>query len=200
MYISFIPLCLSKQLYRCQYLAKAYIAAKKYAEALSLMQHASIHIRESQSALPLLPSPDEDPISTSELPFYSLTSASLTELQEEVDADSLQCKKDWFSYNGGDAMGKVDRASYKKPLFFDIALNYVELDMDRLQERAGKKIAHPATVASPQPQKAVAQPEPKSVTSRAKVEEITRPMTPEPSTEPTKGGLSSLLGGWWGRK
>ena len=176
------------------------MATKKYAEASSLMQHASIHIRESQSSLTLLPSPEEDPISISALPFYALTPASLTELQEDIDTDSLQCKKDWFSYNGGSATGKIDKTAYKKPLFFDIALNYVELDMDRLQERSGKKIAHPAAIASPQPQKAVAQTEPKSVASRAKVEEIVRPMTPEPSTEPAKGGLSSLLGGWWGRK
>ena len=120
---------------RCQYLAKAYVAAKKYAEALTLTQHAAIHIRESQSALHLLPSPEEDPISTSELPFYILAPETLNELQTELDADSLKCKKDWFSYNGGAAAGTVDRATHKKPLFFDIALNYVELDMDRLQER-----------------------------------------------------------------
>ncbi|KIP04452.1 hypothetical protein PHLGIDRAFT_129510 [Phlebiopsis gigantea 11061_1 CR5-6] len=185
---------------RCQYLAKAYVATKKYAEALTLMQHATIYVRESQSALHLLPSPEEDPISASELPFYTLASETLNELQVELDADSLKCKKDWFSYNGGAAVGLADRAAHKKPLFFDIALNYIELDMDRLQERAGKQVAAPPTLASPQPQRAVAQSEPKTVASRAKVEEIVRPMTPEPSATPAKGGLSNLLGGWWGRK
>ena len=119
------------------------------------MQRATIHIRESQSALSLLPSPEEDPITTSELPFYALESGSLTDLQEQIDAESLQCKKDWFSYNGGDATGTVDRSTYKKPLFFDIALNYVELDMERLQERAGKKVTHAApAVGAPAPQRA----------------------------------------------
>ena len=61
--------------------------------------------------------------------------------QAEVDASSSQCKKDWLSFNGGDVTGKTDRSSYKKPLFFDIALNYAELNMDKLQERAGKTIA-----------------------------------------------------------
>lgn len=190
-------------MYRCQYLSKAYIAAKKYAEAVALIQRGTIHIRESQSALGLLPSPSEDPISTSELPFYTLESSSLTELQEQLDAEGLQCKKDWFSYNGGDATGKADRSTYKKPLFFDIALNYVELDMARLQERAGRKLAAAgaASVAAPVPQRASSgATEIKSAASRAKVEEIQRPMTPEPSAAPAKGGLSSLLGGWWGRK
>lgn len=183
-------------------MARAYVAAKKYAEALALIQHATIHIREAQSSLSLLPSPSEDPISTSELPFYKLEAESISELQAELDAEGLQYKKDWFTYNGGDATGKVDRQSYKKPLFFDIALNYVELDMDRLQTRAGKKVTAPTpAVVSPQPQRApAASTDTKSATSRAKVEEIVRPMTPEPSAEPTKGGLSSLLGGWWGRK
>ncbi|EKM60486.1 uncharacterized protein PHACADRAFT_246467 [Phanerochaete carnosa HHB-10118-sp] len=187
---------------RCQYLAKAYTASKKYAEAVALMQRATIHIRELQSALSLLPSPSEDPISTSELPFYALESNSISQLQEQVDAESSKCKKDWFSYNGGDASGTVDRSTYKKPLFFDIALNYAELNMDRLTERAGKKIAAPApAIVAPVPQRAPSGPtETKSVASRAKVEEIQRPMTPEPSAAPTKGGLSSLLGGWWGRK
>ncbi|GJE94179.1 signal recognition particle subunit SRP68 [Phanerochaete sordida] len=187
---------------RCQYLAKAYIAAKKYAEAVALMQRATIHIREAQSSLSLLPSPSEDPISTSELPFYALEADSLSKLQEQIDAENLKCKKDWLSYNGGDATGKVDRTTYKKPLFFDIALNYAELDMDRLMERAGKTVSASApALAAPVPQRASSGPtEVKSATSRAKVEEIQRPMTPEPSAAPGKGGLTSLLGGWWGRK
>lgn len=166
------------------------------------MQRGTIHIRESQSALGLLPSPSEDPISTSEFPFYTLDASSLTELQEQLNAEGLQCKKDWFSYNGGDTTGKLDRSTYKKPLFFDIALNYAELDMDRLQKRAGRKV--PATapaIVVPMPQRASSgATEVKSATNRAKVEDIQRPMTPEPSTAPAKGGLSNLLGGWWGRK
>ena len=42
--------------------------------------------------------------------------------------------------------------------------------------------------------------EPKSVPAiKAKAEEIERSATPEPGTT-QRGGLSSLLGGWWGRK
>ncbi len=167
------------------------------------MQRATLHLREARSSLSLLPSLAADPINTSDPPFYTLSDEVLSSLDNEIASESIQCKKDWFNYNGGDATGTVDRQSYKKPLFFDIALNYVELDMDRLQERAGKAVTTiPAKVVSPVPQRAlsgIGQPEIKSTVSRAKVEEIDRPMTPEPTT-PAKGGLGSLLGGWWGRK
>ena len=177
-------------------MARAYVAAKKYAEALALIQHATIHIREAQSSLSLLPSPSEDPISTSELPFYKLEAESISELQAELDAEGLQYKKDWFTYNGGDSTGKVDRQSYKKPLFFDIAVNYISLDIDRLQERAGKAPAPAAVpVAAPAPQVV----EKKTQVQKAKVEEIERVATPEPTPQ-ARGGLGSLIGGWWGRR
>ncbi|KAI0344235.1 hypothetical protein BDW22DRAFT_1355574 [Trametopsis cervina] len=185
---------------RCRYLARSYSVVKKYGEALSLMQHAAIHIREARSAQSLLPSTEEDPITTSAQPFYSLSSESVSSLEEELNEESLKCKKDWFTYNGGE----VDKQAAKKPLFFDIALNYVELNMERLQERAGKQVVRAPNIVSPQPQRAtsdasLAEPA-KNVTSRAKAAEIERPMTPEPSAAAGKGGLSSLLGGWWGRK
>ncbi|KAI0089865.1 hypothetical protein BDY19DRAFT_941194 [Irpex rosettiformis] len=193
---------------KARYLARSYTLVKKYAEALSLMQHASIHLREAQSAQSLLPSPLDDPISSSNLIFYELPQDAIPALEGDLAEESLQCKKDWFTYNGGDATGEVDRQMYKKPLFFDIALNYVELDMERLQGRAGKSVVHPpVAVASPVPQRVTSDktiPEKaavKSAVSRAKVEEIERPMTPEPTpVSMAKGGLSSLLGGWWGRK
>jgi len=95
--------------------------------------------------------------------------------------------KERFAYNGGSV--DADIKSHKKLLFFDIALNYVQLDVDRLQERAGKKPVVKSTYTKA---------EPKQI-ARAKVEEEARPLTPEPQATPS-GGLSSLLGGWWGRK
>ena len=185
---------------RCRYLARSYLSVKKYPEALTLMQHASLHLREARSSLSLLPDP-EAVLASSSSSFLALTDASITTLESELGAESLQCKKDWFTYNGGDATGAVDRKTYKKPLFFDIALNYAALDMDRLQERAGKAHAAPAPpIAAPQPQRAPAPAEPaRGPVGKAKAESIVRPATPEPSSTPAKSGLSSLLGGWWGR-
>ena len=178
---------------RCYYLAWCYAPLKKYAEALSLTQHASIHLRECRSML--APTIDTDPINDGEPAFYPLTLVDLDKLEEELTLDSTSFKNDWFAYNGG-SLDAESSKTHKKPLFFDIALNYINLDMDRLQERAGKvpEQAKAAPIAAPVPQAA----EKKTQTSRAKVEEIERAATPEPSTQ-ARGGLSSLLGGWWGR-
>ncbi|KAG6915991.1 hypothetical protein DXG01_008971 [Tephrocybe rancida] len=49
----------------------------------------------------------------------------------------LALKRTWFAHNGGAPTSDKDR-TFEKPLFFNIALNYVELDMERLAVRAGK--------------------------------------------------------------
>jgi signal recognition particle subunit SRP68 len=130
-------------------------------------------------------------------------------VEATISTDGTKYKRDWFAYNGGSVT--KDPKGHKKPLFFDIALNYVELDMDRLLERAGKApaapVPAPVPVAAPKPRpaqpqavKAESTQEKKPVgQQKAKVEETqARPETPQPSA-PSKGGLSTLLGGWWGR-
>ncbi|KAI0040503.1 hypothetical protein FA95DRAFT_1566349 [Auriscalpium vulgare] len=176
---------------RCMYLARAYVPIKKFGEALILLQRGQIHLRETRSVLSTI---DTDLIATGDPAFYLLAPADVDSLDSDLTADALRFKTEWFAYNGGSL--SADNKAYKKPLFFDIALNYVQLDMDRLQERAGKK---------PQPQ--VAQPRAvpvapaadKRPSARPKLEEEIRAPTPEPSA-PSKGGLSSLLGGWWGKQ
>jgi signal recognition particle subunit SRP68 len=119
----------------------------------------------------------------------------LQSLDTDLDADAARFKSDWFAFNGG--ARKPSNAGFKKPLFFDIALNYVQLDMERLEARADRapvaKTQQPAR-AEPAQEKKVQQPQ------RAKVEEISRTATPEPAAAPARGGLGSLLGGWWGKQ
>lgn len=173
------------------YLARCYSPLKRYAESLTLIQRALLHLRETRSVLSTLDAPSAN---TS---FYQITASECSALEEEITANSAVLKKDWFTFNGGAA--NADNKGHKKPLFFDIALNYVELDMESLQERSGK-LPTPAIhiptkaalhVQAPQPQKAPV--------AKAKAEEIQRAPTPEPSAA-ASGGLSNLLGGWWGRK
>lgn len=166
---------------RCSYLSQCYVAVKKYAEALSLIQHATIYLRETRSTLSIF---SEDPISSGSPAYYPLTSSDLDILESTITQDGLTIKNEWFAYNGGSI--DADNKTYKKPLFFDIALNYVQLDMDRLQERAGKASA-PVLVPV------------QAVPAKSRLEEVARPNTPEPQV-PARGGLSSLLEGWWGRK
>jgi signal recognition particle subunit SRP68 len=169
---------------RCLYLARCYAPVKKYAEALTLVQHANIHLREARS---VLSTSDSDPINSGDPAYYPLTSTCFATLEGDLSTDGLLFKNEWFAYNGGSV--DADNKSHKKPLFFDIALNYAQLDMDRLQQRAGNKPTVTSTANKA---------EPKQIT-KAKVEQIKRASTPEPQAA-TSGGLSSLLGGWWGRK
>ncbi|KAI1784704.1 hypothetical protein LXA43DRAFT_901146 [Ganoderma leucocontextum] len=180
---------------RCFYLGWCYAPPKKYAEALSLTQHASLNLRECRAML--APTVDTDAINDTagEPAFYPLALADLDRLEEELALDGTGFKADWFAYNGGTLDAESGKA-HKKPLFFDIAVNYINLDMDRLQERAGKTPAPTAApVAAPAPQVA----EKKTQVQKAKVDEIERAATPEPTPQ-ARGGLSNLLGGWWGRR
>ncbi|KAH9075767.1 hypothetical protein EDB83DRAFT_2504800 [Lactarius deliciosus] len=172
---------------RCRYLALTYVPVKKYGEALTLVQRSNIHLREARSILSTVHS---DPISNGDPAFYPIAADDLDLLDKELAEDGSRFKNDWFTYNGGSL--SVENKDYKKPLFFDIALNYVQLDMNRLQERAGK-----------QPQRAVLATAPirtEDADGRQATQEIQRPATPEPSAPAAGGGLSSLLGGWWGRQ
>jgi len=160
---------------------------------LTLVQQSQLHLREARSIVL-----EGGPESTQAISFYPLAESDCDKLDGEISRVSSELKRDWFTFNGGSPT--PDNESYKKPLFFDIALNYVELDVDRLQQRAGKEpptTSTPVKILQPQPQPLQAQ---KGATVKAKAERITSPATPEPKTETSHGGLSSLLGGWWGRK
>jgi len=176
---------------RCLYLARCY-TPHKYAEALALIQYANIHLREARTVVSM---PEFDPITLGNPAYYPLSSTNVNQLETDLSTLGLQFKKDWFTYNGGST--NPDNTSYQKPLFFDIALNYVQFDAGRLQERAGKKTAMVAKMpALGVASKLEPLPE-KKQTVKAKVEEM-REETPEPHAS-TRGGLSGLLGGWWGR-
>jgi signal recognition particle subunit SRP68 len=174
-------------------LALTYAPVKRFSEALTLIQRSNIHLREARSVQSTV---DTDPIVNGDPAFFPLADEDLDQLDRDLGEEGYRLKNDWFAYNGGSLT--ADNKEYKKPLFFDIALNYVQLDVDRLQERAGKK-PQPA-VRAPAPVRAAEEvPVDKRPVAKAKLEEIERPATPEP-TAPAQGGLSSLLGGWWGRQ
>jgi hypothetical protein len=121
-----------------------------------------------------------------------VTSIDLDKLESDLTSDGGRFKKDWFTYNGGSS---DDAKVYQKPVFFNIALNYVQLDMNRLQERAGKQalVAVPTAVLT----KGETDTLERKQGAKAKIEEVIA-ATPEPQA-PTRGGLSTLLGGWWGK-
>jgi len=170
-------------------MARAYSTLKRYAEAVSLTQSAHIRLREARYQLSLLTIP-----SIPEATYFPLADEpQLTSLESELNAEELKLKREWFAYNGGTVDGTEAEALKKKPLFYDIAFNSVNLPMDRLLARAGKA---PAPMPTPAP---VGQP------TKAKIDEPAAPAVPEPeetgpAPAPIRGGLSNLLGGWWGRR
>ncbi|KAJ7051238.1 hypothetical protein C8F01DRAFT_999796 [Mycena amicta] len=171
---------------RCLFLARSYAPVKKYAEALTLLQHANIHLRETHSTLSLVEA--DDPIS-GDGEFYPLPPDLLAALEANLTATTLSFKREWFAFNGG-VPDTTPRAE-KKPLFFDIAVNYVALDVARLRERAGLP---PLEVEVP-----VDAAPPKSTNTKAKAREDNDIVVEKEEKAAARGGLSSLLGGWWGR-
>ncbi|KAF7319739.1 Signal recognition particle subunit SRP68 [Mycena kentingensis (nom. inval.)] len=165
---------------RCLFLARSYAPVKKYAEALTLLQLATIHVRETQSTLSMLEG--GDPISGD---FYSLP--PISELESTLAATALSFKREWFAFNGG--VPDTTARAEKKPLFFDIAVNYVGLDVGRLRERAGLPPLEEAAAESP------------TIPSKTKAKEdvVVAEIVEKEEKPAAKGGLSSLLGGWWGR-
>ncbi|KIY45731.1 hypothetical protein FISHEDRAFT_66788 [Fistulina hepatica ATCC 64428] len=175
---------------RCFFLAQCYVPLKKYAEALTLIQRASLYMREAQSSLS--PLEGTDSITAYTAPFFPLTSDAIAQLEKKIGENALQLKRDWLAFNGG-SVDPESSKTYKKLLFFDIALNYVELDTERLYALAGKEVPKPEARA-PAVLKQEGAPEKKK-----QAEVVPEEETPSAPVAAPRGGLSSLLGGWWGR-
>ncbi|TRM62912.1 hypothetical protein BD626DRAFT_569492 [Schizophyllum amplum] len=167
---------------RCLYLSRCYAPLKKYAEALSLLQHANIHIREARQQL-------ADPEAASST-SVDLPPDDLDALDAALAKDALKYKRDWYAYNGG-SLNLSAHKTHKKPVFFDIAMNYVPYDVEKMYARAGKEPPVREEVPAAE------------TTTKSKEQIEERPQTPveghEQASAPQRGGLSSLLGGWWGR-
>ena len=163
-------------------MSRCYAPLKKYAEALSLLQHANIHLREARQQL-------ADPEAASST-SVDLPPDDLDALEDALSKDALKYKRDWFTYNGG-SLDPNAHKTYRKPVFFDIAMNYVPYDVEKLYARAAKE--PPVRDEAPAAE----------VPSKSKEQIEDRPQTPvegqEQTAAPQRGGLSSLLGGWWGR-
>ncbi|KDQ17713.1 hypothetical protein BOTBODRAFT_185806 [Botryobasidium botryosum FD-172 SS1] len=176
---------------RCFYIAKTYSVLKKYGESLALDSRAHLYLREARSTIDT--SPTLSATDHANLGFYPLSSESIEQLEKDIAADELKFKDQWFTFNGGSV--STDPSAYKKPLFFDIAFNYAELPMERLLVRAGKAPPEPV----PQPAQAAAPAPTFAAPADKKVSKAAEEKAPPPSPAPASG-LSSLLGGWWGRK
>ncbi|KAE9385800.1 hypothetical protein BT96DRAFT_928631 [Gymnopus androsaceus JB14] len=187
----------------------------KYAEALILLQHAGVHLRSArQGGLDTIESDSAEDPNAGVNEFYPLTKSGVDALDNSVARLGTEYKRAWMDKGVVGAEGE-DGKKTKKPTFFNIALNYaVDLDdpvlMGRLRERAGKApVPTPAPPSQRPGSDARVAPTPKTpAAAKGKTLEdnISRSGTPEPKPAAANsnsgrgsGGLSGLLGGWWGR-
>jgi len=189
---------------RCVYLARCYTPVRRYAEALALSQRAHLHLRESRTLLSdaEADAPTNAADALAATAFFPLSVDDVSQIETELAADETRHKRDWFTFNGGKPNTTPPAGTQHKPLFFDIALNYVQLPMDKLLERAGKEPAPTPGPTIAQTKVAAPSVKPAAAPKTARVEEPVQEeeAPPEPAQAARGGGLSSLLGGWWGRK
>ncbi|KAH7104344.1 hypothetical protein BKA62DRAFT_694378 [Auriculariales sp. MPI-PUGE-AT-0066] len=185
---------------RCIYLARCYTPLRRYAEALALAQRAGLHLRETRTLL--ADAGADAPSDTAAIEFFPLDEARVDALAAELTSDETRHKREWFVFNGGKTSTNAPVGNEHKPLFFDIALNYVQLPMDKLLERAGKPPEPKTAAISVAAAKTVAPSAKPAAVQKARVEEpvVEESPTSELAPQAARGGLSSLLGGWWGRK
>lgn len=203
---------------RVLYLSRTYGTLKRYAEALALTSKAHIYLRESAS---ILSSSFSESQSKPEEAYYTLTPERIAEAETELEKEETKMKMEWYAFNGGlpTANASKDGQGHKKPMFYDVAFNYVELPMDRLfaRSKAGKAqaAASAASVAATSKAQAASKPMAPHVSTGAGVGvigegrkekrstkvEAERPPSPEVKIVQSGGlGLGGILGGWWGRK
>lgn len=164
---------------RCLYLARSYASPgrQSFAEALALTQRALLDIREAHNASYILESSPEN------ISIAFPSRSDLGTVEQELHEVERQYKAGWFTLNGGKLYSGSPQEVHKKPLFFDIALNYIEPNLEAIQSRTEQK--HSALPAI-------------STTQTVSKREPAPTDTPQESA--TTSRLGGILGGWWGRK
>lgn len=164
-------------------MARAYAGLKRHAEAVSLTQTGKLRVREIQYQISLL---SNDSGAIPEMQYFALDSKQVSEIASTLEEEESKIKENWFAYNGGSLNNESD--SFQKPLFYDIAVNSVQLPLSHLQHRAGRKPQEKQLSSATSQQQA----------SKAELDD--NPADSAVPEAPRTGVLGSLLGGWWGRK
>jgi len=165
---------------RCLFLARSYgsPSRKSYGEALALTQRALLDLREAHNASYTL---ENSP----ELASIAVPSpADLVTLEQQLLEEERKYKAEWFNMNGGKVSLGLIKEQHQKPLFFDIALNYIEPNTDAIHARTEDTNS---LVAETTPAQGSVDPESVAADSSQ-------------SESVATSRLGGILGGWWGRK
>ncbi|WVR03290.1 hypothetical protein IAU60_000281 [Kwoniella sp. DSM 27419] len=182
--------------YKCFQLARLHCLhpTPSYASAISLVDQAATLQRQSLSLLVDPPVPIEEPIIT-------VSQDRVDAFEADIQALDAAAKNALFGQT-------VD-----KPIFFDMAFNYIDIPFDELEVLGGKKQAQPKAASAVPAAAVVAESATKAaqvvadgadrVVERVKkVTRETRESTPGPAEEEQASadqGKKGWLGGWFGR-
>ncbi|GJJ13873.1 hypothetical protein Clacol_008130 [Clathrus columnatus] len=170
---------------RTLHLAEIYAhqTQRRYAEAVTLTQRGQLHMREAKTMIRLLTGQVSP-----HLEFYPITTEMVSEMEARLAEFEEKCKREWFGYNGGVVRERKPEGKHEKPVFFDIAFNYVEPPIERLRKRAGLPPLAPGDEVSPV-----------VVAPKAKAELEGQPEKIKEKEEEKvnrSGGLTGFLGSW----
>ncbi|ORY27371.1 hypothetical protein BCR39DRAFT_469451 [Naematelia encephala] len=162
---------------KCYHLARLHCIhpTPSYASAVQLLERSSLSVRQAKTAL-------FDSMTDLQEAIVPLTELQVDELGSRVAELDLAAKRALFAER------------VPKPVFFDTAFNYIDLPMDELLVKAGKKEAVAQPVIS-RVEAAVSQTK-KSVLPR---ERETRETTPAVEDRQGASKPKGWFGGWLGR-
>jgi signal recognition particle subunit SRP68 len=146
---------------------------------LALTQRAWLDVREAHNSLRI----PESAAETNSVAFPSRT--DLANAEQELREDERKYKAEWFTLNGG-RLGP-SQEHHRQPLFFDIALNYMEPELEAINGRI-------------EPQKPTGQHAKVAPKVQSKFNEESQDENTSQSQLPPTSRLGGLLGSWWGRK
>ncbi|OWZ49567.1 signal recognition particle subunit SRP68 [Cryptococcus neoformans c45] len=161
---------------RCYNLARLHCIHPdpSYSSAVQLLSNASLSLRQAQD---FLSSPIDEPI-------VSVPAEDLSSLSKDISALEKASKKGLFGQ------------SVEKPIFFDMAFNYIDLPIDELQRLAGNgEKAEAANIKTHEKEVEI-----KSVENVKKSRESRETTPAVDSQEEKQEGKKGWLGGWFGRK
>ncbi|OWZ45835.1 signal recognition particle subunit SRP68 [Cryptococcus neoformans Tu259-1] len=161
---------------RCYNLARLHCIHPdpSYPSAVQLLSNASLSLRQAQD---FLSSPIDEPI-------VSVPAKDLSSLSKDISALEKASKRGLFGQ------------SVEKPVFFDMAFNYIDLPIDELQRMASNGEKVEATNIKTHEKEV----EIKSVENVKKSRESRETTPAVDSQEEKQEGKKGWLGGWFGRK
>lgn len=165
----------------CIYLARCYAitSLNSFQDSLSLTQRAWLHIREARAWMDMT---RETKTKASQTLIPS--SDKVAQIENQLKEDEHDYKAGLFTSIDGANSKISNRFHHRQQVFFDIALNYIDVDLEGLSIRAhGKKaeVQKEVTAAGTAAQKSMDN-------AVHTVENI-----------PTSR-LGGLLGSWWGKR